>query len=110
MTALGLFVIIQAYVGNPKLASLLVDGKFSSEVRAGRQKGVLKEEICGCDEVGACSVRPWPPLIQSRSASSWTASPQLVAREKSWRRVVVKAVESGVAVPGMMASLAYFDT
>jgi 6-phosphogluconate dehydrogenase len=35
---------------------------------------------------------------------------QLVEREQSWRKVICLAVTNGVAVPGMTASLAYFDT
>eukprot|EP00854_Cymbomonas_tetramitiformis_P000625 gene625-1054_t len=35
---------------------------------------------------------------------------EMVDREAAWRRVVMKAVETGVAVPSMSASLAYFDT
>jgi len=31
-------------------------------------------------------------------------------RQAAWRRVVVKAIEAGVAVPAMTASLGYFDT
>ncbi|RMF67280.1 MAG: NADP-dependent phosphogluconate dehydrogenase, partial [Calditrichaeota bacterium] len=31
------------------------------------------------------------------------------SRQEAWRRVVQKAVECGVPVPGMSASLAYFD-
>ena len=34
----------------------------------------------------------------------------LVEREQSWRKVVSLAIQNGVAVPGMTASLAYFDT
>lgn len=34
----------------------------------------------------------------------------LAQREASWRRVVALGVTTGVAVPGMSASLAYFDT
>lgn len=35
---------------------------------------------------------------------------EIAEREASWRRVVQTAVTSGVAVPGMTASLGYFDT
>jgi len=35
---------------------------------------------------------------------------ELVERSSAWRRVVGLAVASGLAVPGMSASLAYFDT
>lgn len=34
----------------------------------------------------------------------------LAERDASWRRVVALGVTSGVAVPGMSASLAYFDS
>jgi 6-phosphogluconate dehydrogenase len=34
----------------------------------------------------------------------------LADRQDAWRRVVQLAVGSGIAVPGMMSSLAYFDT
>jgi 6-phosphogluconate dehydrogenase len=34
----------------------------------------------------------------------------LAARQTAWRRVVGLAVATGVAVPGMSSSLAYFDT
>ncbi|KAI8463233.1 MAG: 6-phosphogluconate dehydrogenase, decarboxylating [Monoraphidium minutum] len=34
----------------------------------------------------------------------------LAAREQAWRRVVTLAVANGVPVPGMTASLGYFDT
>lgn len=34
----------------------------------------------------------------------------LADRTSAWRRVVAKAVAAGIAVPGMTASLAYFDT
>jgi len=35
---------------------------------------------------------------------------ELVSRQASWRRVVGYAVQQGIAVPSMSASLAYFDT
>lgn len=35
---------------------------------------------------------------------------KIAESEASWRRVIQKAVGAGVAVPGMTASLAYFDT
>jgi 6-phosphogluconate dehydrogenase len=35
---------------------------------------------------------------------------ELNARQAAWRRVVVRAVEAGIAVPGMTASLGYYDT
>lgn len=35
---------------------------------------------------------------------------EIAEREASWRRVVQTAVTSGIAVPGMTASLGYFDT
>jgi 6-phosphogluconate dehydrogenase len=34
----------------------------------------------------------------------------LAARQAAWRRVVTLAIASGVGVPGMTASLGYFDT
>jgi hypothetical protein len=34
----------------------------------------------------------------------------LAARQAAWRRVVQRAVGAGIAVPGMTASLGYFDT
>ena len=36
--------------------------------------------------------------------------PVLPRRQAAWRRVVQLAVGAGIAVPGMTASLAYFDT
>ncbi|GMH42078.1 hypothetical protein BSKO_09997 [Bryopsis sp. KO-2023] len=35
---------------------------------------------------------------------------EIAERESSWRRVIQMAVANGVAVPGMTASLGYFDT
>jgi len=35
---------------------------------------------------------------------------ELAERDGSWRRVVALAVSNGVPVPGMTASLGYFDT
>ena len=35
---------------------------------------------------------------------------ELSAREGAWRRVAERAVSLGLAIPGMSASLAYFDT
>ena len=46
-------------------------------------------------------------------ASLWVdpeVSAGLAQRQAAWRRVVALGVSSGVAVPGMSASLAYFDT
>jgi 6-phosphogluconate dehydrogenase len=34
----------------------------------------------------------------------------LASRQESWRRVVSLAISAGIGVPGMTASLAYFDT
>lgn len=35
---------------------------------------------------------------------------ELAERDASWRRVVALAITNGVPVPGMTASLGYFDT
>lgn len=35
---------------------------------------------------------------------------EMVQREKAWRRVVGLAIAAGVSIPGMCASLSYFDT
>lgn len=35
---------------------------------------------------------------------------EMVQREKAWRRVVGLAISAGVSIPGMCASLSYFDT
>lgn len=35
---------------------------------------------------------------------------EMVARQGAWRRIISKAITAGVAVPGMTASLAYFDS
>jgi 6-phosphogluconate dehydrogenase len=35
---------------------------------------------------------------------------EIIDRQGAWRRVVCLAVNSGISIPGMSASLAYFDT
>ncbi|PKI71167.1 hypothetical protein CRG98_008465 [Punica granatum] len=35
---------------------------------------------------------------------------EIIERQSSWRRVVSLAINSGISVPGMSSSLAYFDT
>lgn len=35
---------------------------------------------------------------------------EIIARDAAWRRVVATAISAGVGVPGMTASLAYFDS
>ncbi|XP_077240988.1 6-phosphogluconate dehydrogenase, decarboxylating 1, chloroplastic-like [Tasmannia lanceolata] len=49
--------------------------------------------------------RELPNLIVDREFSR-----EMVQRETAWRRVVGLAIESGISIPGMSASLQYFDT
>lgn len=37
-------------------------------------------------------------------------SKEIIERQSAWRRVVCLAINSGISVPGMSSSLAYFDT
>ncbi|GAB2280143.1 hypothetical protein Dimus_014780 [Dionaea muscipula] len=37
-------------------------------------------------------------------------SKEIIERQSAWRRVVTLAVNSGISIPGMSSSLAYFDT
>lgn len=46
-----------------------------------------------------------PNLLLDPDFNAWVSEAQ-----QNWRRVVVEAVQAGVPVPGMSASLGYFDT
>lgn len=53
--------------------------------------------------------RPSRPRLASLLVDKEFAT-ALAQREAAWRRVVALGVTTGVAMPGMSASLAYFDT
>eukprot|EP00887_Chlorella_sp_A99_P000722 scaffold5.g722.t1 len=73
--------IKQAYQRNPDLPNLLVDSEFAKDLAERRVGGV----VCWLQLAGAVG-------------------------QDAWRRVVQLAVGAGIGVPGITASLAYFDS
>ena len=67
----------------------------------------------GASSAPRCSATSWPRISATRhwrTSCSTTAFRQAVeSRQGSWRFVVQVAVEMGIPVPAMSASLAYFD-